>query len=564
MRAFVVIGCCVLAAGCFDFAALKSDYGKDLAGPDTPDLAGADQSVVDQGGSDQAVELDMPMTLDQAAAPDQAAESDQAASTTDLATSDLQGLIDMRPPAADMQGGCGYLPPQGTTLYVDHAASSSHTACTKASPCSTIAAAQSLLSSSQPANILIAEGSYTETLSFTGPVALVGGMYSNFDCRGSDAHQTRIQGVSVGQPTLRGTANTGGQLLLDGLQVFGPPTNNVAMPLRAVWFTGIGEAKIVGSRIASHDMGTTTAQRIEVVRAETGTLVVERSTIEVPDMQLSSAAQKNAIYLCGANATLRDSRLFVEMTDASNSAVFEAQDDSGGCMGGSVNQIAVFRSIISAVKGDGTLAMRTNWIRLNNDQKLVGLQRTVLRVGGGTGASVGFYSQTPLTLNVLGSTISAGQVGTAYGISLFSNTSSPNPIVVLKDSILSAATYAVLYTGAANSSASGFERNIFQVGGATPGPNPAVINNAGTIVTKMNMQDDFAADMMSKPWGEPLFGDPKLAFDGFHLTAASNVAINQARTCWGTEGGTHNADFEGTPVMTAGNFTCDIGADEFQ
>ncbi len=549
----LVLGALVLA-GCWDFAALKRDFGKDKG-----DLS----SAADLGGvADLAVDTDLSITADLAVETDLAMPMPDLVSASDLTIliqPDLVPPADLRP-LLDFTGGClQMLPPIDNKLYVDALADDSSTSCGSSAPCNTLAKALTQAGSgSTPTLILMMEGTYFHAATpIPGQITIMGGFFGGgFSCRDPQQHLTVINGTTSGQPTLHGVEAFGAAPTFDGLTINGPPPGGNSVPVTVVRFEGLKSGKLLHCRVTTHPEGGGTIQASIVtgVEAVGGELVLDGTEVRLPPM--ANATVKRAVYLCGANVLLRDSKITATLDDTTGGAAVEALDDGTTCTGGSKNNFNAFRSVIVSLGGTNKSAVSIDWPRNARDDKMIEFQRSVVRASTISGASTGLYIDSSVNLRFRGSSANGGLVGQSYGIWIY-GTAAVNPIVDFQDSIVQAGSMPLVISNVALSSASGFKRNLWNMNSTTN-----VIDNNGSIITKATMQSSFQADMTTSPWGDARFGDPKFQLDGFHLTMQSSAARDQALLCWGTEGGMFQFDIDGTPNGIDG--ICDLGGDEFQ
>lgn len=517
-RAWIL--CFAATAGCFNFEALSRDWGKDLSA-NTSDLSANDLTV---GAADLVAN----------------------------ALADLAPTPDLRP-SADLLPACPLdLPPSSGIAYVDATADPGNLACTKVAPCKTLAQAINAFPNSGdlPVIILMKEGIYTHDATLLdGAYVIMGSFFGGFDCRSSMVHSTVIRGGVAGQPAIEGVVPVGKELALDGVRVVGPSGDMSSQPLVGVRLSGGGALRIINSQVSSHEVNQT-GSVMRAVEVQKGTVSLQGAELSVPMPGTGSLRQ--GLYLCGANADIRDSRIIVDGNGTNGAAAVAAVDDGTQCTGGGNNSIFAFRSLFVVTTGQSLEALSLHWTRLAGQFQQVQLQRSLVRVQATT-SSVAIAARSPLALQVYGSTLNASSVDLAHAIRITNASASPNPILNVQDSILVGQTMPISLGGASYSPESGFGRNLWAYGN---GAN-TVIDNNGELISQSMMTNAFAADMNTRFWGDARFADPNLQLDGIHLGVGS-PAINQALMCWGTEMGKFNFDFEGTANLGG----CDLGGDE--
>lgn len=466
--------------------------------------------------------------------------------TTDLALVDPDGSSsppDLAPPA-DLTPGCVPTAPVAPFIYVSTTGTMSGDG-SLANPVGSIdraidlANAMSSPSFSMPVSILVAGGTYAETVSavLNRPMHFYGGYSPSFGCRNPTAYPTEIDGSSTATVNLVGES-----VLFDGFSVVGanPPTT-----------ADFARSFVYGGPLLTLRNTAIVSHRTGVAQAALG-LLVTGAQVSIEDVSVVANAAGSgsfAVDLCNSNGTLSRARIS-SLNAVGAATALRVRHVAIGSDCGGVNRrgaITVSSTIANAaglVTSGLSLQPIAGEVRA---QSALVLQHSAFVSGGMNDASamrVAGSDQTAMTSMILDHV-------TAWANPLAPTRS--NAITNLSDLTLDVRN-SIFVAGLPVSSST-----MALVVSSPPSMKDFVWNDTTQGPSTIAQVGSMTYDRSAYPAIDPnaIFIDPGLDLDHVHLTANA-MARGQAGSCGASA---TDVDGEVKPQPTNALF-CDVGADE--
>jgi hypothetical protein len=380
-----------MMAGCFDFDLLKRPFddlgaADDLAGVD---LAGADFADVDFAGSDLGV-------------------------TGDLAGADLVSCV--APPS--FTGRVFYVAPGGGGDGSTPAAAAG----------SINNAVQKATMAPDPAVVLIAAGTYVETVSIntTGILGLYGGFNPTFTCRDPSPGNTKL----VGRPSGVGLVISNGFLTLDGMTIAGggASATDDTVGIAIDGSSGTVSGTVHDCEVRSHDSLSTQVHTAYAMSVQAATVTIDQSHLIAGATAGTASPGAWGLFLCTAAATVVDSQI---ETDDPGSAHAQIAVDFPSTACGTPALTPALSVTRSSLFAHGAGASNTAF-RLGRTGITPRFESSALIAPAGNVAVGNNSAGSPLAMTFVGSTLN----GTGAGSRAINLASTSTLSLGLTDSIL--------------------------------------------------------------------------------------------------------------------------------